>query len=58
MFAALAVAWLIEHRTGWSIKKFVAPGAATAPARSTGQQTLPAEDPLPNDLRDSPALIT
>jgi hypothetical protein len=28
MFAALAVAWLIEDRTGWSIQKFVAPCAA------------------------------
>jgi hypothetical protein len=37
MFATLAVARLIEDRTGWSIKKFVAPRAATAPSRRNGR---------------------
>ena len=57
VFAALAVTWFIEDRTGWSIKKFVRPPAATAPSRSAPATTLTAEDPLPADLRDALALI-
>jgi hypothetical protein len=34
VFAALAVTRFIEDRTGWSIKRFVQPPAATAPSAS------------------------
>ena len=52
VFAALAVGHWIEHRTGWSIKKFVqtARRYRTVTIRA-GQQTLTAADPLPDDLR-------
>jgi hypothetical protein len=53
VFAALAVTRFIEHRTGWSIKKF----ARTARRYRTiqiraGRHTLTAEDQLPPDLHD------
>jgi len=59
VFAALAVTRLIESRTGLSIKKFVrtARRYRTVQIRA-GQHLLTAEDPLPEDLRDSLALIT
>jgi hypothetical protein len=58
VFAALAVTRFIEDRTGWSIKKFVqtARRYRTIQIRA-GQHVLPAEDPLPRDLRDALALI-
>jgi hypothetical protein len=58
VFAALAVTRFIEDRTGWSIKKFVqtARRYRTIQIRA-GQPVLPAEDPLPRDLRDALALI-
>ena len=34
VFAALVVTHQIEHKTGWSIKKFVQTARATAPSRS------------------------
>lgn len=58
VFAALAVTRFIEHRTGWSIRKFVrtARHYRTAQIR-TSQHFVTAEDPLPPDLRDALALI-
>jgi Transposase DDE domain len=58
VFAALAVTWFIEARTGWSIKRFVrtARRYRTIQIRA-GQYLLTAEDPLPPDLRDVLALI-
>jgi len=58
VFAALAVTRFVEHRTGWSIKKFVrtARRYRTVHIRA-GQHILTAEDPLPPDLRDALALI-
>jgi len=58
VFAALAVTRFIENRTGWSIRKFVrtARRYRTVQIRA-GQHILTAEDPLPPDLRDAPALI-
>ena len=58
VFAALAVTRFIEDRTGRSIKKFVrtARRYRTIQIRA-GQHTIPAEDPLPPDLRDALALI-
>jgi hypothetical protein len=54
IFAALAVTRFTEHRTGWSIRKFVrtARRYRTVQIRA-GQHTLTAEDPLPPDLRRS-----
>src|ERR1700739_262143 len=54
VFAALAVSRWIEARTGWSIRKFV----KTARRCRTigiqpGRQTIPAADPLPDDLRQA-----
>ena len=54
VFAALAVSRWIEHRTGWSIRKFV----RTARRHRTiqiqaGTHTLTAADPLPDDLRQA-----
>ena len=54
VFAALAVSRWIEHRTGWSIRKFV----KTARRYRTIQiqacdHTITAADPLPNDLRQA-----
>jgi len=58
VFAALAVTRYIEARTGWSIKRFVrtARRYRTIQIRA-GSQTLIAEDPLPEDLRDALAMI-
>jgi hypothetical protein len=51
VFTALAVTRFIEHRTGWSIKKFVrtARRYRTIQIRA-GQHILTAEDPLPPDI--------
>ena len=59
VFAAMAVSHWIEHRTGWSIKKFVrtARRYRTVQIRA-GQQTLTAADPLPNDLAEALAKIS
>jgi hypothetical protein len=58
VFAALVVTHWIEHRTGWSIKKFVrtARRYRTIQIRA-GQQILTAADPLPEDLREALAAI-
>jgi len=54
VFAALAVSRWIENTTGWSIRRFVktARRYRTIQIRA-GNQTLTAEDPLPDDLRDA-----
>ncbi|GAA5118952.1 hypothetical protein GCM10023320_23880 [Pseudonocardia adelaidensis] len=51
VFAALAVAPLVEERTGWSIRRFVrtARRYRTVQIRA-GTHFLTAEDPLPYDL--------
>jgi hypothetical protein len=52
VFAALAVTHHIEARTGWSIKKFVRTGRRYRSIQiRAGNQTLTAQDPLPDDLR-------
>ena len=58
VFAALAVTRYIEDRTGWSIKKFIrtARRYRTAQIR-VGQHLVPAEQPLPAELRTALALI-
>jgi Transposase DDE domain len=58
VLAALAITRLIEERTGWSIKRFVRTTRRyrTVQIRA-GQHVLTAEDPLPDDLRDTLALI-
>jgi Transposase DDE domain len=58
VFAALAVTWFIEDRTGWSIKKFVrtARRYRTVQIRA-GHHVLTAEEPLPADLRQALSLI-
>lgn len=54
VFAAMAVSHWIEHRTGWSIKKFV---RTTRRYRTVtiqaGRQTLTAAEPLPDDLAEA-----
>jgi hypothetical protein len=54
VFAAMAVSHWIETTTGWSIKKFV---TTARRYRTTwiklGNQTLPALEPLPEDLRNA-----
>jgi hypothetical protein len=58
VFAALAVTRFIEHRTGWSIRKFVRTARRYRTVRiRAGQHILTAEDPIPPDLRDALALI-
>jgi len=53
VFAAMAVSRWIEDTTGWSIKKFV---TTARRYRTTyikvGNQTLPAQEPLPDDLAE------
>ena len=55
VFAALAVShWIIEHRTGWSIKKFVRTARRYRTVKIKPEsQILTAADPLPDDLRDA-----
>ena len=59
VFAALAVTHDIEHKTGWSIKRFIqtARRYRTIAIRA-GDHVLTAEEPLPTDLRDALTLIT
>jgi hypothetical protein len=58
VFAAMAVSHYIEHRTGWSIKKFVRTTRRYRTVKiKAGRQTLTAADPLPDDLRDALAKI-
>ena len=58
VFAVLAVSHWIEHRTGWSIKKFVRTARRYRTVQiKVGQQTLTAEEPLPDDLREALARI-
>ena len=58
VFAAMAVSHYIEHRTGWSIKKFV---RTTRRHRTVtiqaGRQTLTAAESLPDDLAEALARI-
>ena len=52
VFTALAVSRWIEDRTGWSIKKFVRTARRYRTIQiQTGEHTLTAADPLPDDLR-------
>ena len=52
MFAALAVSRWIEDTTGWSIKKFVTTARRYRTVHiRTGDHTITAADPLPDDLR-------
>lgn len=54
VFAALAVSRWIEETTGWSIKKFVTTARRYRTiAIRTGDHTITAADPLPDDLRDA-----
>src|SRR4029077_20730315 len=56
--AALAVSHWIEHQTGLSIKKFVRTARRYHTVQiKVGQQTLTAEEPLPDDLREALARI-
>jgi transposase len=58
VFAAMAITHWIEHRTGWSIKKFVRTLRRYRTITiQAGQQTLTAADPLPDDIRGSLAEI-
>ena len=53
VFAALAITRFIEHRTGWSIKKFVRTARRYRTIEiQAGAHTITAADPLPNDLRE------
>jgi hypothetical protein len=54
VFAALAVSRWIESQTGWSIRKFVKTARRYRTVQiQAGQHTIPAADPLPDDLRDA-----
>ena len=54
VFAALAVGHWIEHRTGWSIKKFVTTARRCRTITiQAGEQAITAANPLPDDLRDA-----
>lgn len=54
VFAALAIARVIEDTTGWSVKKFIktARRYRTIQIRA-GEHTITAADPLPPDLQDA-----
>jgi hypothetical protein len=53
VFAALAVARWLEHRTGWSIRRFVRTARRYRTIEiQAGAHTITAADPLPDDLRD------
>jgi hypothetical protein len=59
VFAALAVSRLVEHRTGWSIRKFARTARRYRTVQiSAGGHLLTAEDPLPADLHDALARIS
>ena len=54
VFAALAVSRWIEHRTGWSIRKFVKTARRYRTIQiQAGPHTITAADPLPDDLRQA-----
>jgi len=58
VFAAMALTHWIEHRTGWSIKKFVRTARRYRTiAIQAGKQTLTAADPIPDDLAQALAEI-
>jgi len=51
VFAALAVSKWVEDQTGWSIKKFVRTARRYRTIEiQVGEQTITAEEPLPDDL--------
>ena len=51
VFAALAVSRWIENATGWSIKRFVTTARRYRTIQiQTGEHTITAADPLPDDL--------
>jgi transposase len=59
VFAALAVSRFIEHRTGWSIRKFVRTARRYRTIEiQAGQHTITAADPIPDDLRQALQAIT
>ena len=52
VFAALAVSRWIEHKTGWSIRRFVKTARRYRTIKiQAGQHVITAADPLPADLR-------
>ena len=54
VFAALAVSRWIEHRTGWSIRKFARTARRYRAIQiQAGPHTITAADPLPGDLRQA-----
>jgi transposase len=54
VFAALAVSRWIEHRTGWSIKKFVRTARRYRTIEiQAGGHTITAADPLPDNLHQA-----
>lgn len=54
VFAALAISHWIENTTGWSVKKFVKTARRYRTIHiKTGNHTLTAADPLPDDLRNA-----
>ena len=54
VFAALAVSRWIEHRTGWSIRKFVKTARRYRTIQiQAGPHTVTAADPIPGDLRQA-----
>ena len=59
VFAALAVSRWIEHRTGWSIKKFVRTARRYRTIEiQAGGHTITAADPRPDDLHAALGAIT
>ncbi len=54
VFAALAISHRIETQTSWTIKKFVRALRRFRTVKiNTGNHTLTAEDPLPDDVRQA-----
>ena len=54
VFAALAVSRWIEHKTGWSIRKFVKTARRYRTIQiQAGDHVITAADPLPSDLRQA-----
>jgi hypothetical protein len=54
VFAALAVSRWIEHRTGWSIRRFVRTARRYRTIEiQAGPHVITAADPLPDDLRQA-----
>jgi len=53
-FAALAVSRWVEHRTGWSIRKFVKTARRYRTIQiQAGDRLITAAGPLPDDLRQA-----